>query len=115
MRKNGEVTVKPDGRRRIYSITSLGKNKLKNIASHRDDLVDEMMTRINSVCAATSMKTMPDMVNLMVKHKMVIGKYELEINEMRREFMLAVSEGVPPKEIKAAIAEATRRIRSARK
>lgn len=64
MTKAGELTVKQDGRRKLYTLTAAGKAVAKLAVSQRASLIDEEMARIKKLMALVEMDPQPMLVML---------------------------------------------------
>ncbi len=115
LRKKGLVTVRPEGRRRVYSITAEGRDALGALVCDRDTMLVRMTEELNALQATS--KATPEvaaMLEFIAKvrdgaHPM--RQFEPELTELKRQFIISCVKESNVKEIKAILRDTTHRLR----
>ena len=64
MTNAGELTVRKDGRRKIYTLTAKGKQAAQHASQERATLVDDMQVRVKKLMALVEMDPEPMLIML---------------------------------------------------
>ncbi len=90
------VEVKEEGRRKIYSITPLGKKALKDILESRESIMKTMSKDfkvMESICSDKDKHTCQQFMNLIQKNEVPFAPISKESEELHRIMIILMTNG----------------------
>jgi DNA-binding PadR family transcriptional regulator len=119
MTKTGELTVRKDGRRKLYALTAKGKQTAKRSSAERAELVDDMRVRVKQLMALVEMDPQPMLIMLerAKKGEPPLGKVTAQMFRVRDLIFRMAADGKADRnaaEINKLLAQLTKRLEGMR-
>ena len=115
MRKKGILTVRQDGRRRVYTITTEGKAALLATKQDYDRIFDRMIDELHVVSATTDMIPEAGAILELLKSvrsgKNPFRPYEPELSDLKRHLLVAMSRQTDTPKVRAILKEAATKLK----